>query len=241
MANAMMKKSSSFSSGLAGICQENLSKFAAISTFSTRLVQFDAEMPKVPREYFLSKNTAKIARSLLGKLLVIPDENGRRVSGMIVEVEAYLGIDDRAAHSHGGRRTARNEVMYGVGGHVYVFFIYGMYYQLNFVAGPADHPHAILIRGIEPVEGIEIMRKRRGQMNDTNLTSGPGKLAIAFGVTRELNGADLTGARIWLEEHKSIPKRGIEIGPRIGVDYARDDALLPLRYWVKGNPFVSKK
>ena len=204
------------------------------------LVQFDAEMAKLPKEFYLSRSTTKLARSLLGKLLVIPDENNQRVSGMIAEVEAYLGVDDRAAHSHGGRRTKRNEVMYGAGGHVYVFFIYGMYNQLNFVAGPADHPHAILIRGVQPVEGIEIMRERRGQMKDTNLTSGPGKLAIAFGVTRELNGADLTGARIWLEEHKSIPKRGIEIGPRIGVDYARDDALLPLRYWVKGNPFVSK-
>jgi DNA-3-methyladenine glycosylase len=198
-------------------------------------------MSKVPQEFYLSKNTAKIARALLGKLLVIPDENGRRVSGMIVEVEAYLGVADRAAHSHGGRRTARNEVMYGEGGHVYVFFIYGMYYQLNFVAGPADHPHAILIRGVEPVEGIEIMRERRGQMKDTNLTSGPGKLAIAFGVTRELNGADLTGDRIWLEEYQKFSKNDIEIGPRIGVDYAGDDALLPLRFWAKGNPFVSRK
>jgi DNA-3-methyladenine glycosylase len=198
-------------------------------------------MSKVPQEFYLSKNTAKIARSLLGKLLVIPDENGRRVSGMIVEVEAYLGVNDRAAHSHGGRRTGRNEVMYGIGGHVYVFFIYGMYYQLNFVAGPADHPHAILIRGIEPVEGIEIMRERRGQMKDTNLTSGPGKLAIAFGVTRELNGADLTGDQIWLEEYQKYSKRDIEIGPRIGVDYAGEDALLPLRFCLTGNPFVSKK
>jgi DNA-3-methyladenine glycosylase len=198
-------------------------------------------MSKLPKEFYLSKNTAKIARSLLGKLLVVPEDNGRRVSGMIVEVEAYLGIDDRAAHSHGGRRTARNEVMYGEGGHVYVFFVYGMYYQLNFVTGSADHPHAILIRGVEPVDGIEIMRKRRGQMKDTNLTSGPGKLAIAFGIGRELNGADLTGNRIWLEEYKKFTKREVEIGPRVGVDYAGEDALLPLRFWVKRNPFVSKK
>jgi DNA-3-methyladenine glycosylase len=198
-------------------------------------------MAKLPKEFYLSKLTAKIARSLLGKLLIIPDDKGRRVSGMIVEVEAYLGVDDRAAHSHGGRRTSRNEVMYGEGGHVYVFFVYGMYYQLNFVTGTADHPHAILIRGVEPVEGIEIMRERRGSMKDTNLTSGPGKLAIAFGVNRELNGADLTGERIWLEDYKKISKRDIELGPRIGIDYAGNDALLPLRFWVKGNPFVSKK
>src|SRR5215218_1034313 len=103
-------------------------------------------MKKLPKEFYRSGNTAKIARQLLGKLLVVPAEDGRRVSGMIVEVEAYQGVDDRAAHSFGGRRTPRNEVMYGIGGHVYVFFIYGMYYQLNVVTGPADHPHAILIR-----------------------------------------------------------------------------------------------
>lgn len=203
-------------------------------------VQFDAGMEKLPREFYLSTNTARIARRFLGKLLVVPGESGRRVSGMIVEVEAYLGVDDRAAHSHGGRRTARNEVMYAGGGHVYVFFIYGMYYQLNMVTGPADHPHAILIRAVEPVEGIEIMRDRRGAMKDTNLTSGPGKLAIAFGVTRELNGADLTGDRIWLEEFRKFPKKEIEAGRRIGIDYAGIDAELPLRFWLKGNAFVSR-
>jgi DNA-3-methyladenine glycosylase len=197
-------------------------------------------MEKLPKEFYLSQNTARIARSLLGKLLVIPDEAGNRVSGMIVEVEAYLGVADRAAHSFGGRRTARNDVMYGAGGHVYVFFIYGMYNQLNVVTGPAGHPHAILIRGIEPIEGIEIMRERRGLMKDTNLTSGPGKLAIAFGVTRELNGEDLTGDRIWLEEFRTFSKKEVDTGKRIGVDYAGEDAEKALRFWVKDNPFVSK-
>lgn len=196
-------------------------------------------MKKLPREFYLSKNTAKIAGELLGKLLVIPI-GGQRVSGMIVEVEAYLGAEDRAAHSFGGRRTKRNEVMYGPGGHAYVFFVYGMYYQLNFVTGPAEHPHAILIRGVEPVEGIEIMRERRGSMKDSNLTSGPGKLAIAFGVTRELNGEDLIGDRIWLEQYRTFSRKEVEIGKRIGIDYAAEDADLPLRFWVKGNPFVSK-
>lgn len=210
------------------------------STVKSLSVQFDAEMQKLPAEFYLSKNTAKVARELLGKLLVVPDEKGRRVSGMIIEVEAYLGEIDRAAHSFGGRRTARNEVMYGGGGRVYVFFVYGMYYQLNVVTGPTEHPHAILIRGIEPVDGIEVMRERRGKMKDTNLTSGPGKLAIALGVTRELNGADLTSDRIWLEEYRSFTKKEIEIGKRIGIDYAGEDAEKPLRFWVKGNPFVSK-
>jgi len=197
-------------------------------------------MEKLPKEFYLSRNTAKIARQLLGKLLVVPDEDGRRVSGMIVEVEAYQGVDDHAAHSFGGRRTPRNEVMYGVGGRVYVFFIYGMYYQLNVVSGPADHPHAILIRGVEPIEGIQIMRARRGEMKDVNLTSGPGKLAIALGISREHNGADLYGEDIWIEEYRTFAKKEIEIGKRIGVDYAGEDAERPLRFWVKGNRFVSK-
>src|SRR5687767_11553619 len=159
---------------------------------------------KLPADFYLRTNTIAVARSLIGKLLVIPDEVGRRVSGMIVETEAYLGPDDRAAHSYGGRRTARNEVMYGPGGHVYVFFVYGMYYQFNVVAGPAERPHAILIRAVEPVEGIEQMRLRRGPMKDRNLTSGPGKLSIAMGIDRSLNGADLNGDRVWVEEYERV-------------------------------------
>ena len=131
---------------------------------------------KIKREFYVCGNTIQIARELLGKLLVVPDEGGNRVSGMIVEVEAYMGVTDKAAHTYGGRRTLRNEITYALGGHVYVFFVYGMYNQLNVVTGPADHPHVCLIRALEPVEGIEIMRERRGPMTDKNLTSGPGKL-----------------------------------------------------------------
>src|SRR2546423_1100203 len=150
---------------------------------------------KLPRSFYLREDTAAVARDLLGKLLVVPAEDGTRVSGMIVETEAYMGIGDRAAHSFGGRRTARNEVMYGLAGHVYVFFVYGMYYQFNVVTGPADHPHAVLIRAVEPVEGIEMMRVRRGEMKERNLTSGPGKLCMAMGIDRRLNGEDLLGKR----------------------------------------------
>jgi DNA-3-methyladenine glycosylase len=195
---------------------------------------------KVSREFFTREDTLVIARELLGKLLVVPDENGDRVSGMIVETEAYLGIRDKAAHSYGGRRTARNEVTYGPGGHVYVFFVYGMYYQLNLVTGPSDHPHVVLIRGVEPVEGVEIMRARRGPMKDRNLTSGPGKLCIAFGIDRGLNGSDLTGGRIWVEEYLSIRGDDIEAGPRIGIDYAEEFADMPWRFFVRGNSYVSK-
>src|SRR5436190_8846354 len=112
--------------------------------------------------FFLRPDTVRVARDLLGKLLVVPAPDGTRVSGMIVETEAYLGIKDKAAHSYGGRRTARNEITYADGGHVYVFFVYGMYYQLNLVTGPAEHAHVVLIRAVEPVEGVELMRERRG-------------------------------------------------------------------------------
>ena len=191
-------------------------------------------------EFFTRTDTLRVARDLLGKLLVVPTSDGHRVSGMIVETEAYLGELDKAAHSFGGRRTARNEITYGEGGHVYVFFVYGMYYQLNLVTGLMDHPHVVLIRGVEPVEGIDIMRERRGSMKDANLTSGPGKLCIALGITRELNGESLMGERIWVEEHRRIRKNDIANGARVGIDYAEEFVEMPWRFWVAGNPFVTK-
>jgi DNA-3-methyladenine glycosylase len=196
---------------------------------------------RLDAKLFLRTDTLAVAREMLGKLLVVPDENGARVSGMIVEVEAYCGIEDRGAHSYGGRRTARNEVTYGPGGHAYVFFIYGMYYQLNFVLGPVEHPHVLLIRAVEPVAGVDVIRSRRGQMKDTNLTSGPGKLCIALNIDRSLNGEDLIeGSKIWVEEYRAFSRKEIAVGKRIGIDYAGEDAHLPWRFWVKGNPYVSK-
>ncbi len=199
-----------------------------------------AKQKKLPRKFYVSADTAAIARDLLGKLLVVSCPHSEHVSGMIVETEAYLGETDRAAHSFRGRRTARNEVMYGNGGHAYVFFVYGMYYQFNVVTGPAEHPHAILIRGLEPVEGIEIMRERRGPMKDKNLTSGPGKLCIAMGIDRGLNGEDLRGERVWLENIRTFADGEVAVGKRIGIDYAGEDAHLLLRFWVRNNEYVSK-
>jgi DNA-3-methyladenine glycosylase len=196
---------------------------------------------KLPREFYLREDTITIAKDLLGKLIVVPDDIGRRVSAMIVETEAYLGVTDRGAHSYAGRRTARNEVTYGTGGYAYVFFIYGMYYQLNIVTDAVDHPHVVLIRAVEPVEGIEIMRERRGAMKDRNLTSGPGKLCIALAIDRSLNAENLRGKRIWLEDHRSFANDEIAVGKRIGIDYAGEDAEKPWRFWVKDNSFVSKK
>ena len=195
---------------------------------------------KLPRSFYTREDTVAIARELLGKLIVVPDENGERVSGMIVETEAYLGTEDRAAHSYGGRRTARNEVTYGVGGHAYVFFIYGMYYQLNVVCGKVYSPHVVLIRAVEPVDGIEVMTSRRNRDKIVDLTSGPGKLCIALAIDRSLNGEDIYGDKIWIEKYRSFKDDDIAIGKRIGIDYAGDDAHLPLRFWVRGNAHVSK-
>jgi DNA-3-methyladenine glycosylase len=195
---------------------------------------------KVKREFYLRDDTVSVARELLGKLIVVPDGCGRRVSGMIAETEAYLGVEDRAAHSYGGRRTARTEATYALGGHVYVFLVYGMYFQLNVVTGPLDHPHAVLIRALQPVEGIEKMRERRGDMKDRNLTSGPGKLCIALGIDRTFNKADLLGHRIWIEDHRTVPAEEVSVGKRVGIDYAGEDAERPWRFWIKDNEFVSK-
>ena len=195
---------------------------------------------KLAREFYLRENTITVARELLGKLLVVAADDGKRVSGMIVETEAYLGVTDRAAHSYGGRRTARNEVMYGGGGHAYVYFIYGMYFQFNVVTGPADHPQAVLIRALEPVEGIDIMRARRGEMKDRNLSSAPGKLCIAMGIDRGLNGEDLLAEKVWLEDYRKVPPKQVAVGKRIGIDYAGEYAEKPWRFWVRGNPYVSK-
>ena len=195
---------------------------------------------KLPREFYLRPDVLTVAKDLIGKLLVVPGPKGERVSGKIVEVEAYRGPEDRASHAYGGRRTKRTEMMYGSGGVAYVYFVYGMYYQFNVVSNVADTPHAILVRALEPVEGLEIMRERRHTHPDRNLTSGPGQLCIAMGIDRTLNGADLLGDRVWLEEFETVPPRQIAKGPRIGIDYAQEWITKPWRFWIKNNPYVSR-
>ena len=198
-------------------------------------------LSKLPRDFYTRPNVLHVARDLLGKLLVVPNRNGKRVSGRIVEVEAYRGPQDRAAHSYGERRTRRTEPMYGVGGTAYVFFVYGMYYQFNVVTNVVDAPHAVLIRAVEPVEGIELMRKRRSSQTGHNLTNGPGKLCIALNIDRRLDGEDLLGNKVWLEEGVKVPRSRIMSGPRIGIDYAAEWKDKPWRFWIKDNPFVSRK
>ena len=195
---------------------------------------------KLPREFYTRSNVLTISRELLGKLLVVPDDKHNRVSGKIVEVEAYRGPEDRASHAYGGRRTKRTETMYQEGGIAYVYFVYGMYNQFNVVTNIQDTPHAILVRALEPVEGVEIMRNRRQSHPDRNLTNGPGKLCGAMGIDRQLDRADLLGERVWLEEFERVSRGRIATGPRIGIDYAEEWIEKPWRFWIRGNAFVSK-
>ncbi|MDQ3742826.1 MAG: DNA-3-methyladenine glycosylase [Acidobacteriota bacterium] len=197
---------------------------------------------KLRRDFYTRGDATAVALSLLGRLLVVPAPNGARVSGRIVEVEAYCGVEDRASHAYGGRRTARTETMYAEGGVAYVYFVYGMHHQFNVVTGPKELPHAVLVRAVEPSEGVEWMRRRRPVRKESELTSGPGKLCQALGIDRSFDGANLLGRRVWIEETGSLPSQEeVAAGARIGVAYAGADALKPWRFWLKGNEYVSRK
>lgn len=196
--------------------------------------------PKLSREFYANSNVVAIARRLLGQLLVVPTRAGR-VSGLIVETEAYRGPEDRASHAWGGRRTLRTETMYAHGGTAYVYFVYGMYHQFNVVTGAPDVPHAVLVRALEPVEGVATMRRRRGGGPLHGLTSGPGKLCIALGIDRRFDRADLLGDRIWIEACPPVPARAIGAGPRVGIGYAETWVDRPWRFWLRDSPFVSRR
>jgi DNA-3-methyladenine glycosylase len=195
---------------------------------------------KLSRAFYTHPDVVAVARRLLGRLLVVPARGGRRVSGLIVETEAYQGPEDRASHAYGGRRTLRTEPMYGQGGTAYVYFVYGMYHQFNVVTNVEEVPHAVLVRALEPVEGLALMRRRRGGGPDRTLTSGPGKLCIALGINRRLDRADLLGDRIWIEEGRRIRPSDIVRGPRIGIDYAEEWVARPWRFWLRDSPFGSR-
>ena len=159
-----------------------------------------------------------MARELLGKKLV-RQINGVKLSGMIVETEAYCGREDSACHAHRGK-TQRNEVMFGNPGHAYVYFTYGMHYMLNLVTEEEENPCAVLIRAIVPLDGIEEMETRR-KIKGASLTNGPAKLCQALSIDKSLNGWDLTtGEELWVEDYKKFPESEIITTPRIGIDYA---------------------
>jgi DNA-3-methyladenine glycosylase len=191
------------------------------------------------RSFYLQP-TLRVARALLGKVLVHETPEGR-TAGRIVEVEAYRGPADRAAHTAGGHRSARNETMWGPPGHAYVYFVYGMHHCVNVTTRPAGVPEAVLLRALEPVDGIDLMRVRR-RIPDApawRLCRGPGALCAALGVTRQQDGADLVLGPLRILEGATVPARLVRHTPRIGVAYAEADALRPWRFVVLGTPAVS--
>ena len=199
-------------------------------------------MKKLAIDFYMRENVLQIAEELLGKLLVTKKDN-ITTSGRIVECEAYAGVPDKASHAYGGRRTNRNEVMYGEAGVAYVYLCYGIHHLFNVVTHSREIPHAILIRSLEPVNGIKDMLIRTGKKHVNNtLTRGPGNLSKALGIYTSDTGKLLTGKNIFLaDDGFSFSKKEIFTSPRIGVGYAGKDALLPYRFYIKGNPFVSGK
>lgn len=186
-----------------------------------------------------------LARRLLGCTLVRVLDDSARLSGTIVETEAYLGVIDRAAHTFGGRRTPRNESMYRDGGTAYVYFTYGMHHCFNVVCGAVDEPVAVLIRSLAPREGLQQMVERRSrpgrEVGEFDLCSGPAKLTSALAIDRGLDREDMVESqRLWIERADRVVPRMIGAGPRIGVDYAGAWASRPLRFWIKENPHVSR-
>jgi len=195
----------------------------------------------LPESFYSRKDVVKIAQELLGKVLVT-EFDGVHTAGMITETEAYAGAIDKASHAFGNRRTRRTEVMYNHGGVAYVYLCYGIHHLFNVVTNLQDVPHAILIRAVEPLEGIQIMLERRGKdILQPSLTAGPGAMSMALGIHSSNTGLSLQGPEIFIEDRGiKINKKDIVASTRVGVAYAQDDAYLPYRFYIKDNKYVSK-
>jgi DNA-3-methyladenine glycosylase len=189
---------------------------------------------KLSVDFYLRKNVLQITQELIGKFLVTNFDN-EITSGMIVEAEAYNGADDKASHAYNNRRTKRNEIMYAEGGAAYVYLCYGIHHLFNVVTNNKHIPHAILIRSVIPTDGIDVILKRRKQNKITRKTSdGPGTLSTSLGIKTVHSGVPLSGKQIWIEDRGiKFSKKDIITSPRIGVDYAGEDAKLPYRYRLK--------
>jgi DNA-3-methyladenine glycosylase len=196
---------------------------------------------KLPETYYHSADVVALSRDLLGKYLFTCID-GITTGGYIVETEAYNGVIDKASHAYGNKQTPRTQTMFMQGGISYVYLCYGIHEMFNIVTSVEGQPHAILIRAINPTEGLELMQLRRNMpIVKPNITSGPGSVAKALGISRKINALSLQSDVIWIEDRGlSFPDSAITAGPRIGVSYAAEDALLPYRFYVKGNVYVSK-
>ena len=195
-------------------------------------------MNKLKKSFF-QRDTITVAREVLGYTLVRKDPlTGKRFTGRIVETEAYLGLEDPSCHSFNGHQTGRTKTMYLPGGHAYVYFIYGMHFCFNIVTENTEKPEAVLIRALEPLEGISEMRKNRKQQNLKDLTTGPAKLCQALNITKELNGTSLESPHIFIEPGLPITREPVETR-RIGLSQKSDSFWWPLRFFLPDNPYVS--
>lgn len=215
----------------------------------------DPNLARLPLEFYTRTDVVQIARDLLGKRLITSFE-GQRTVGRITETEAYRAPDDRACHAFGNRRTGRTEIMFHEGGRAYIYLCYGMHHLFNVVTGPVDMAHAVLIRAIEPLEGQDLMYKRRAKIQPTTsvekkgkirmdkaLTTGPGAAAQALGLHTKFTGQSLLlpDSPVWIEDAAELVSASeIVAGPRIGVDFAGECATWPWRFWLKNSPFVKK-
>ncbi len=195
----------------------------------------------LPDSFYTRADVVKIAKELLGKVLVT-NIGGQHTAGMIVETEAYAGPTDKACHAFCNRRTARTNIMFAEGGVAYVYLCYGIHHLLNVVTNNENKPYAVLIRGIEPLDGMTTMLERRSaDIIRPTITSGPGSLSAAMGITTKLSGVSLQGPELLIEDRGiKISPEDIVAGTRVGVAYAAEDALLPYRFSVRGNKYVSK-
>lgn len=194
---------------------------------------------KLPASFYLRENVQLISRELLGKVLV-SFIDGKYTSGIITETEAYQAPEDKASHAFNNRKTQRTEVFFMEGAIGYVYLCYGIHNLFNVVTNKADIPHAILIRSLEPIDGIDVMMIRRKKIKfDKTLTTGPGALSQAMGINKLHNKISLTGDTLWIED-RNIEVRHISSAPRVGIDYAEEYKDKPWRYYIEGNKWVSK-
>ncbi|MEN9685173.1 MAG: hypothetical protein RLZZ28_959 [Bacteroidota bacterium] len=196
----------------------------------------------MPLKFYRERNVCSVAKQLIGKVLVTTFDH-QLTAGRIVETEAYNGMTDKASHAWNGRRTARNEHMYAAGGVAYVYICYGMHHLFNVVTHEAEIPHAVLIRALEPMVGINHMLKRCGKIKAAcSITRGPGNLSKALGIDKQHSGIPLTGNEIYLlDDGFRAKKMQVLATARIGVESAGEDALLPYRFLLKNNPYVSAR
>lgn len=197
-------------------------------------------MTKLPVSFYQNEDVVEVAKQLLGKML-FTNIDGKLTGGIITETEAYDGVIDKACHAYGGRNTNRTATMYLAGGVTYVYLCYGIHHLLNVVSGTAGNPQAVLIRAIEPTEGIELMLERRKMEKlAPRITAGPGALSQALGIDKQLNAKVLSDNEIWIEDRLGYADEEIVATTRIGVFYAQEHALWPFRFYLKGNKYVSK-